>query len=265
MRFRNPLWGGLAVLLLGNLTAMLLAFGSVARAETAQNAPVSAEVAEALGRMNKTLQADKFSFQANTLRVYAGSNGELLHIGHKIEIAVHRPDRLLVNAAGDDGSSKMFYDGKNLAVYGVDQKQYVLIPTTGEIEEMVDTAESRFGLDMPLADFVSSDPQKTFLAGLTSGGQVGTSTIDGIRCRHLFFTQTPDLEMELWLEDNERSLPRRLIVTYESLPGRPRFIAELSNWEFSGLPDTAFVFQPPPGVKQVELAAGSSSPPPATK
>jgi hypothetical protein len=71
--------------------------------------------------------------------------------------------------------------------------------------------------------------------------------------------------MELWLEDNERSLPRRLIVTYESLPGRPRFIAELSNWDFTGPPDTAFVFQPPAGVTQVEMAAGSSSPPTTTK
>ena len=125
MRFRNRLWAGLAVLLLGNLTAMLLAVGSAVYAQTAESSPVSAEVTEALARMNKTLQAEKFSFRSNTIRAYAGSNGELLHIGHKLEIAVHRPDRLLVNAMGDDGSSKMFYDGKNLTVYGVDQKQYV--------------------------------------------------------------------------------------------------------------------------------------------
>src|SRR5436309_697632 len=119
MRLRNGLWACLAILILGNLTG-LLAIGPAAHAQSVQSSPVSAEVTEALARMNKTLQAEKFSFRANTTRAYAGPNGELLHIGHKLEIAVHRPDRLLVNAMGDDGSSKMFYDGKNLTVYGVD-------------------------------------------------------------------------------------------------------------------------------------------------
>ena len=66
--------------------------------------------------------------------------------------------------------------------------------------------------------------------------------------------------MELWLEDNERALPRRFVVTYRSLPGRPIFIAELSDWDFSiQPPDRDFVFQPPPGVTQVELKASETT------
>ena len=214
-----------------------------------------------LGRMNKTLLANDFSFESHTLRAYAGPNGELLHIAHQIKTVVRRPDRLLVDATGDDGSTKMFFDGIDLVVYSVDGKQYVRIHAPGKIEEMVDVAESRLGVDFPLADFMSSDPQKAFLAGVTTGGQVGTATIDGIRCRHFFFVQPPDLEIELWLEDSDKALPRRLVVTYQTLPGRPRFIAELSNWDFSSHhPDTDFVFQPPAGVKQVELAEKSNSP-----
>jgi hypothetical protein len=98
-------------------------------------------------------------------------------------------------------------------------------------------------------------------SGITSGGKVGTSTIDGVRCNHFFFNQAADdLELELWLEDNEQALPRRFVVTYRSLPGRPIFIAELSAWDFSiQPPDSDFVFERPSGVTQVELKAGATT------
>jgi hypothetical protein len=101
-------------------------------------------------------------------------------------------------------------------------------------------------------------------SGVTSGGRVGTSTIDGVRCNHFFFVQAlDDLELELWLEDNEEASPRRFVVTYRSLPGRPNFVADLSGWDFSiQTPDSAFVFQPPPGVTQVELKASEPTAPP---
>jgi hypothetical protein len=68
--------------------------------------------------------------------------------------------------------------------------------------------------------------------------------------------------LELWLEDNERALPRRFVVTYRSLPGRPIFIAELSDWDFSiQPPDSDFVFQPPAGVT---LVGSKASPTTAT-
>lgn len=88
----------------------------------------------------------------------------------------------------------------------------------------------KMGVDFPLADFVTDAPDKAFLFGVTSGQQVGLATIDGIVCRHLLFAQPPGLELELWVENNERSLPRRLIVTYRSEAGEPSFIAELSDW-----------------------------------
>jgi hypothetical protein len=131
---------------------------------------------------------------------------------------------------------------------------------------MLDVAEKSMGVDFPLADLLTDNPQKSVLSGITSGGQVGLATIDGVPCRHFFFVQSPDLELELWLEDNERSLPRRVFVTYRSMPGHPTFLAELSDWDFSIHPaDADFVFQPPAGVTKVELTAKSSATPAPAK
>jgi hypothetical protein len=250
LRYAGVVAGLLASTAIGAMSAMVAS----ARAEDPPAALIGEEANTALARMSKTLMANQFSFRSHTVRAYTGPNGELLHIAHTMKTIVRRPDRLLVDATGDDGSTKMIYDGKTLVVYGVTQKQYASIPAPGTIEEMLDVAENRMGVDFPLADLLTDNPEKSVLAGVTSGGQVGMATIDGVPCRHFFFVQSPDLELELWLEDNERSLPRRVFVTYRSMPGHPTFLAELSDWDFSIHPaDADFVFQPPAGVTQVEM------------
>lgn len=231
----------------------------IAVAETTADATISDDARAALARMNKTLLAKQFSFQARTLRSYAGPNGELLHIVHKLKTVFRRPDRLFVEVSGDDGDSEMIYDGKTIVLFAVDDKQYASLPVVGDIDKALDAVEERTGADFPLADLLSDDPAQSVLAGVTSGRQVGTSTIGGVRCRHFFFVQAPDMEFELWLEDDERALPRRFVVTYRSLPGRPILVAELSDWNFSiEPPDSAFAFAPPAGVRKVELTSKAS-------
>ena len=113
----------------------------------------------------------------------------------------------------------------------------------------------RFGVDFPLADFLTEAPDKAFLTGVTAGREVNTVTIDGVPCRHLVFSQPPGIELELWLE-KDRAVPRRLIVIDNTLPGSPNFVAEMSNWNFDIHPaDADFAFTPPEGAKQVVLGA----------
>jgi len=215
---------------------------------------VSEEVRAALAQMGKTLLADQFSFQARTLRVYVERNGQPLHIAHTIQVVVRRPDRLSINLSGDDGSTRLYYDGKTVTLLGVEAKKYATIPVPNTIQGMVKTVMGRLGVDFPLADFLTNAPDKAFLSGVTSGREVNTVTIDGVPCRHLLFTQPPGIELELWIEKNDKALPRRLIATYRSEPGQPSFIAEMFDWNFSVHPsDAEFTFQPPEGATQVEL------------
>jgi hypothetical protein len=88
-------------------------------------------------------------------------------------------------------------------------------------------------------------------------------SIDGVPCLHMFFSQPPGIELELWLQKTDQAVPRRLIVTYRSLPGAPSFVATFSNWNFSVHPtDADFVFQPPAGAVRIALKppAGAAQP-----
>jgi hypothetical protein len=266
MYSRNRLKTGILSILVSGLLSPFPLTASTVRAEDPQPSGVSEDTSAALARMSKTLQAKAFSFKSRTFRAYVGPNGESLHIAHATKTVFRRPDRLSVDISGDDGLIKLLFDGKTLVIYAVQQKQYASVPITGNIDKVLDFVEERTGTDFPLADLLTDDPGKSVLSGVSAGGQVGTATIDGVRCRHFFFIQPPDMDLELWLEDNGQALPRRVVVTYRSLPGHPDFIAELSDWNFSiSTPDSEFEFTPPAGVTQVELAAEGRTPSPSPK
>ncbi len=228
---------------------------------------ITEEASAALLRMGESLRAKNFSFQARTIRAYADPKGEPLHIFHTLKITVSRPNKLFAEVMGDDGSSKLVFDGKNAVIYSATHNKYATIPVPeGTIEGMLKEAVGRLGVDFPLADFLSEAPNKAFLTGVTSGRLINTVTIDGAPYDHLFFSQPPGIELELWLSKNQQSLPARLIVTYRSLPGTPEFVALFSDWNFNIQPPEAeFTFQPPAGAEQVALKPAAAAPPAGKK
>ena len=221
---------------------------------------ISADASAALAQMGKTLGAQAFSFQARTIRVYSDTSDQQLHIEHTFKLTVRRPDRMLVDVDGDDGRSKVLYDGKTLVIALAEEKKYISIPVPNTLQGMLQVAVGHFGVDFPLADFIVDAADKAFLTGITAGHEVDSATIDGVPCRHLVFTQPPGIQLELWLEKTDQALPRRLIVTYRSLPGQPIFIADMSDWNFSIHPaDADFVYEPPEGVERLDLAARAAA------
>jgi len=246
----------------GLVAAGLVVLATSAFAASSPEKPsISAEASAALAQMAKSLMSRQFSFQAHTLRVYADVDGRFLHIGHTMKLLIRRPDRLRVDIDGDDGATQVFYDGKTLVLYGPAKKEYVSLPVPDTIGAMIKEAESRVGFDFPLEDFLSSTPDKSLLSGVTEGKIVNEVTIDGAPAQHLTLFQPPGLELELWLTKDAQSLPKRLFITYRSIPGQPNFIASFSDWNFSVTPtDADFTFQAPEGAKQVELKAPAAPP-----
>jgi hypothetical protein len=233
--------------------------GSLAVTAAPPKTTISEDARAAVAQMGKTLLAKEFSFQATTIRAYANENGVLLHIEHDFRVTVRRPDRLLIDANGDDGPRKLFYDGKTVALtLDAAGSRYATLPVPDTITMMMHVVMGRFGLDFPLADFVTDAPDKAFLYGVASGRVVNKVMIDGVPCVHLVFSQPPGIELELWLEA-DRGVPRRLIVIDNDSPGKPNFIAEMSAWDFAVRPaDTDFAFAPPNGAKEMDFGAALS-------
>ena len=115
-------------------------------------------------------------------------------------------------------------------------------------------ASERLHMDFPLADLLANSPGEALLHGVMAGYVVGTNG----PYTHLFFIQPPGIELELWV-DKQRALPRRLIVTYRSLPGEPRFIAEMSDWKMDLHPtDADFKLELQPNATKVAVKKEAS-------
>ena len=222
-------------------------------AATPPKPAITEDASAALAQMNTTLLSKEFSFHAHTIRVYDSGVHELLHVAHDFTVTVRRPDRMLIAGGGDDGPRKLIYNGSDVVFALGDGKAYATLPVPNTIQQMMYVVMGRFGLDFPLADFLTEAPGKAFLTGVTAGREVDMVTIDGVPCRHLVFSQPPGIELELWLE-KDRGVPRRLIVVDSALPGSPNFVAEMSEWNFNVHPaDAEFTFTPPAGARQVEF------------
>jgi hypothetical protein len=260
-------WSGLTTLV---AACGLINFAHGQQAQSTASSPgISNEANAAIQQMGKTLSQQNVSVKVQTLRMYPDASGDFLHIAHVINIVARRPDRMAITATGDDGTTKLVYDGKQISIADVDDKKYSQIPLTGDLDKMLEETSERMGIDFPLADLLTRDPAKSFFSGVTSGKEVGTVKIDGAPARHLYFTQTGATELELWL-DKERAVPRRLIITYRAMPGQPNFVAEFADWNFNNPNDAEFAFQPPAGAQKVELTkegiarAGTTAAPPSS-
>ena len=152
------------------------------------NPAISEEAATAVSQMGKTLLSKELSFTAKTIREYQDEAGQPLHIFHSMNVVARRPDRLAAHITGDDGSHDVIYNGKSVTVSSSNRNEYVVVPATGDILSALYTVEE-LNPDFPLVDFFTEAPDKSFLSGVTAGWQVGTNKVDGVECRHLFFSQ----------------------------------------------------------------------------
>jgi hypothetical protein len=234
------------------LMAMLAGVLVVATRPSLADEAIDPEANDAVTKMAKTLSSDAFSFRSHTIRQYERDNLPL-HIFHSADVLVRRPDRLMIDVKGDDGQAMIGYDGKTLTVYGVTANKYGQMPISGSIETMLRAASERMGVDFPLADLLADQPGQAFLNGVVTGKKVGDVTIDGQKCNHFFFLQPPGIELELWSESDQRALPRRIAVTYRSVPGEPQFLSQMSDWKLEiNPPGDAFEIKIPAGATKAE-------------
>ena len=240
---------------------VLMGCAALPVARAAEQAPpvqpaMSEEAAAVVSAMGKTLSAKDLSFTAKVIRVYLDPSGQPLHIFHTMKVVARRPDRLMVEVTGDDGTHDLFYDGKSVTIFSPDTKEYGTVAAPGDIPSALDEVTGKLNVDFPLVGFLENSPDKAFLSGVIAGWQVGTAQIDGVDCLHLFFVQKGGVDVELWADNNSAAVPRRLIVTHRLLPGQPNFIAEFSDWNIQTPPaESVFEFEPPAGATKVELSA----------
>jgi len=209
---------------------------------------------ELVKRMGDYLgHAKFFSVSAEVWQDIQLSSGQRIQAGRTIELQVRRPNRLRAEVHSARRDRELVYDGSAITLLNRAQNFYGTVQISGSLDEAMDVASERFGIAMPLEDFVRSDPHKDLMHKVTSGADIGPATVMGVPCEHLAFTQD-NIDWQVWIENGARPVPRKFVITYKDEPDSPQYTAIFSNWDFTtNLPDFVFHFEPPAGASKIPV------------
>jgi hypothetical protein len=221
----------------------------------ASNAPFIEEKADTvLRQMSSFLESqNQYQFTANTIRDVLTSNGVLVQITQDVEVVVNRPNEFRVETSGDLVKRQFWYDGTTAALLDSERGVYATREAPDTIDATLDALIEKFGVNMPLADLMYSDIYDGLTQNVVAGYYFGLSEVDGVPCHHLVFVQD-NVDWQIWIEDSDTPLPRKVAVGYKNRPGVPRYLAIINNWNLTPeISNDLFTFSPPADAKEVEF------------
>jgi len=167
-------------------------------------------------------------------------------------VAVERPNHLAADATGDTLNRAAWYDGRTVTVLDKEHNVYASIEAPGTIDATFDTLTDEYGVVLPLADLLYSDPYAVLMAGVTYGRYLGIHQAAGVACHHLAFSQDT-IEWQIWIDASDEPLPRKLVISYVQEPGEPQYSAVIRRWTLDAkVPEGLFTFEAPEGAQKID-------------
>jgi hypothetical protein len=236
-----------------------VALRPIIEASTDPNAPtrvLDPQADQILREMSKALSAlQTFALHAEESFDEIPSGQPRTMLTNIRRVAVQRPNRFVADAEGDSLNRSVWYDGRSISVLDKTTHTFSSVEMPGSIDRTLDALADQYGVEVPLADLLYSDPHAVLTAGATFSRYLGLHTAAGVPCHHLVFSQG-DIEWQIWIDAGAHRLPRKLVITYVREPGEPQYMATFWAWRLSPtLPQTIFRFEAPEGAERVELEA----------
>jgi len=203
--------------------------------------------------------AKQFSFHAEVMFDDHLPSGQKIQFAAAEDVSVKKPDRIYVDYQSDLGSKKFWYNGKSITLLSPTHNNYSTIDAPPNIKSAIDLLMKDYGFTVPLGDFLFSDPHNALMKNVLAGISVGPGDVNGVDCQHLAFVEKY-IDWQIWIEDGNEPIPRKVVITYKTLPNSPQYIAMLSNWNFKkSLPDSLFSADLPKDAKHIDFMKLKSS------
>jgi len=219
--------------------------------------PAAIAALENMGGFLRALQGFAITAETSTDDVLA--SGQKVKYGGVAKLTVRRPDRLHVDIKSDRQDRELFYDGKTFTIYGRPNGYYASFDAPPTLHELVDVAERRYDIDMPLADlFQWGADGGSSAARVRSAVDLGPSRVDGADCDHYAFRE-PDVDWQIWIERGGRPLPHKLVITTTSERTQPEHAVVLT-WDLAPkLNEQLFAFTPPADAHKIDFAPSAGA------
>ena len=178
----------------------------------------------------------------------------MVEFGTVQTLQVERPNLLRVDVQRSDGDQRMLlFDGKQIVFQNATDNVYVKVEHTSNIDEKIKFMVRDLQIPLPLGRmFRTTFPAE--LANLVKAvDYVEEDMLTEVPTDHLA-ARTRDVDFQVWITQDKKPLPRRIIITYKHAQGQPQFRADFSDWKLSSRAAKGpFVFTPPKDSEQIPL------------
>ncbi|MGO8969260.1 MAG: DUF2092 domain-containing protein [Myxococcaceae bacterium] len=221
---------------------------------TSDATPFEPAAFDVLRRMSAFLSSSQtLAFTVKGYSEELATTGQQVAFYRTSRVQLQRPDRARIDVRGDITNVSLWYDGKTVTLFDPVRKTFGRTASPPTVDQTIDFLRDKYDAVFTISPLLTSDPFAVMSQGLVTAFVVGKAQVDGVECDQLAFTER-DVDWQLWVERGRRPLPRRIAVTFKSVPGAPREILDLSDWKLGGsVPPKDFVFTPPPGSTRAEM------------
>jgi hypothetical protein len=236
------------------VTLVLLLAAGLPQTAVAQPAEVSPQAAKLLKASTDFLACQQqFSVDTESSIEVVLASGQKIQFDHTARVSVERPNKFRAERTGDLVDQVFYYDGETLTLHNPVGNYYARIAAPGTLEEALDFMREKLDIVAPASDLLYKNAYDILMQEVTSGFVVGKGTVDGVRCDHLAF-RAPHVDWQIWIEEGDRPLVRKLVITTRDKLNAPQFTVVTKNWnlepEFSA---ATFSFAPPKCPQEVEF------------
>ena len=215
--------------------------------------PKAMAALQKMGGFLRTLKTFEVSFKVSKDEVL--DSGQKVMVDGTSELTVQTPNRFHFSTKIDEAHRDLqfFFDGKTFTIYGNTNKFYASVAAPATIRELLDFAEERYDIDLPFRDLFLWGTDRADVAAIQSAIYIGPTKINDVPCDHYAFRNV-DVDWQLWIQQGETPLPRKLVITTKQEEGQPQYVSNM-NWNLSPkINNNLFSFVPPKDAHKIDFA-----------
>jgi len=239
------------------LLALLVGFSSIiAQAGGVQQDAKAVEVLKKMSALKSTL--DQVTIKGVSFTDARLGGGLMVSNSEEVHVSINRPGSLHIGSFDGETKKSLYFNKGQLTIYNSTTKLYAQASIPDDIDAAAEFALEELGIEAPLLDMIYKDASVHLLGSddtilyLTDKARVG-----GANCHHLAIRGS-EIDVQLWVEEGDRPLVRKIMIMSKWEGGSPRFTANL-NWDTSPKFEPGlFEFKAPEDAVKIEFVTESS-------
>jgi hypothetical protein len=225
-----------------------------APASHATSDAINQDAIDALNSMGNYLRTLKsFQIHAVTTKDDVLDDGQLIQFDTHVDMLARMPDRLRVAIVNARQDRMYFYDGKTFTLYAKRVNYYASMPAPPTVGKLASELSDKWGMELPLEDLFYWGGPQSKVSEIKGAIDVGVAEVGGVTCEHYAFRQ-PGLDWQIWIQQGDFPLPRKLVITTLSDEARPQY-SSVIDWNLApSFNEAAFQFEPPSNAQKITFA-----------